>query len=134
MYMRTSECSCKKRRRKKLREQETHSRYVRELLDFIEKSPGCFHLTANMAWALTQAGYVRLYERKPWEVRPGREIFCDPQRLFPGGFRGYRKKRWPVSVSWPATETRPPFASKKIRNWSWKKNMCGSMWRNTAAC
>ena len=42
MYMRTPECSCKKRRRKKLREQETHSRYVRELLDFIEKSPGCF--------------------------------------------------------------------------------------------
>ena len=60
MYMRTPECSCKKRRRKKLREQETHSRYVRELLDFIEKSPGCFHLTANMASALTQAGYVRL--------------------------------------------------------------------------
>ena len=75
MYMRTSECSCKKRRRKKLREQETHSRYVRELLDFIEKSPGCFHLTANMASALTQAGYVRLYERKPWEVRPGGKYF-----------------------------------------------------------
>ncbi len=58
-----------------MREQETHSRYVRELLDFIEKSPGCFHLTANMASALTQAGYVRLYERKPWEVRPGGKYF-----------------------------------------------------------
>lgn len=62
------------KKEEKLREQETQSRYVRELLDFIEKSPGCFHLTANMAWALTQAGYVRLYERKPWEVRPGGNI------------------------------------------------------------
>ncbi len=39
---------------------------TRELLDFIEQSPTCFHVAANCARMLEEAGYHRLSEEADW--------------------------------------------------------------------
>ncbi|MGI6009898.1 MAG: M18 family aminopeptidase [Ruminococcus sp.] len=48
---------------------------VRELLDFIEKSPSCFHVTANMADILEKSGFHRLYEREAWKLEEGGKYY-----------------------------------------------------------
>jgi aspartyl aminopeptidase len=42
-----------------------------DLVDFIRKSPTAFHTVANLGKRLDDAGFVRLAECDPWEVRPG---------------------------------------------------------------
>ena len=42
---------------------------ARQMLDFIDNSPSCFHAIANAAGMLT--GYTRLYEDQPWELEAG---------------------------------------------------------------
>lgn len=41
----------------------------RQLLDFIDASPSCYHAAANVANLLQEAGYERLMEGEPWELR-----------------------------------------------------------------
>ncbi len=39
------------------------------MMDFIEKSPSCYHVIANLKDALLQVGYVELLEEEPWELK-----------------------------------------------------------------
>ena len=41
------------------------------LLEFISKSPSCYHVAANMSDILEKAGFSRLFEEDTWS--PGRE-------------------------------------------------------------
>ncbi len=43
----------------------------RELCSFIEASPSVFHVVANLAKALDEAGFTRLRERDAWQLRRG---------------------------------------------------------------
>lgn len=49
--------------------------YVNELLYYIGKSTSSFHATAESAEMLENEGYVRLYENKEWNIRPGGRYF-----------------------------------------------------------
>lgn len=42
-----------------------------QLLDFIQRSPSCFHAVANFQSILDEAGFTHLYEGRPWELKPG---------------------------------------------------------------
>ena len=42
---------------------------VRQLLEFIDASPSCYHAAASVAAMLQEAGYERLMEGSPWELR-----------------------------------------------------------------
>ena len=42
-----------------------------ELMDFIQDSPSCYHVVANAATMLENAGAVRLDEKKPFELEAG---------------------------------------------------------------
>ena len=46
-----------------------------QLLRFIEKSPSCFHVVANMRQELLENGYEELLESRPWELREGGKYF-----------------------------------------------------------
>lgn len=45
------------------------------LLRFIDQSPTCFHVTANIAEELRTAGYEQLYEEECWELKTGGRYF-----------------------------------------------------------
>ena len=48
---------------------------VKNLLEFIEKSPSCFHAAANMKQELLEQGYEELQESRRWELREGGKYF-----------------------------------------------------------
>lgn len=48
---------------------------TRRLLVFLDASPSCYHAAANVAEALLQAGYTRLYEGEPWQLAEGGRYF-----------------------------------------------------------
>lgn len=45
------------------------------LLRFIDRSPTCFHVTANIAEELKTAGYEQLYEEECWDLKAGGRYF-----------------------------------------------------------
>ena len=47
----------------------------KEVLDFIQKSPSCFHAVKNIAKLLTEAGYEELKECDSWNVKKGGRYF-----------------------------------------------------------
>ncbi|MDO4439168.1 MAG: M18 family aminopeptidase [Eubacteriales bacterium] len=47
----------------------------REVLDFIHKSPSCFHAVYNLAQLLKEAGYTELKECDSWNVKKGGRYF-----------------------------------------------------------
>lgn len=47
----------------------------KELLKFIEKSPSCYHVIANMGAQLEKAGYIHLYEEEKWELKKGGKYY-----------------------------------------------------------
>lgn len=44
---------------------------AREVLDFIEKSPSCFHAVANVKKMLQEQGFTEVKEAQKWELVPG---------------------------------------------------------------
>lgn len=52
-----------------------YAKTSREVLDFIQHSPSCFHAVAEMARMLDQAGYQRLRECDPWAVTKGGKYY-----------------------------------------------------------
>lgn len=48
---------------------------TRNLFDFIEKSPTCYHATENAVKALEGAGYTRLMEGDSWDLQPGKGYY-----------------------------------------------------------
>jgi len=47
----------------------------RELIDFIDRSPSCFHAVANMAEELEAAGFICLQEGRKWELQAGQGYY-----------------------------------------------------------
>lgn len=52
-----------------------YQRCAKEMLEFIERSPGCFHAVANVKDILGEKGYVELSERDDWTIEPGRGYY-----------------------------------------------------------
>lgn len=48
---------------------------TKKLLEFIDKSPSCFHAVENICAALEAAGCVRLFENRPWTLEKGKRYF-----------------------------------------------------------
>ena len=48
---------------------------TRQLLDFLDASPSCYHATGNLVKALTAAGYHQLWEAEPWSLEEGGRYF-----------------------------------------------------------
>ncbi len=51
------------------------SDYTNRLLDFISKSPSCFHAVNNISGILEQNGFTRLTESESWNISPGGRYF-----------------------------------------------------------
>ena len=47
----------------------------RQLLDFLDASPSCYHAVDNLVRALLAAGYQRLWESQPWDLQVGGQYF-----------------------------------------------------------
>lgn len=45
------------------------------MLEFIEKSPSCFHAIANVKMILAEAGFQELSEKKAWKIIPGGKYY-----------------------------------------------------------
>lgn len=48
-----------------------YQKCAKDMLDFIEKSPTCFHAVANIAQELDAAGFTKLSETDSWKLLPG---------------------------------------------------------------
>lgn len=48
---------------------------VKELAEFLESSPSCFHAAENMKNMLLKAHFEQLYENRKWYIRPGGNYF-----------------------------------------------------------
>ena len=53
----------------------------KKLIDFIKKSPSCFHVVKNFENELSDKGFEKLEEGKKWNIRRGGEVLCY-QKLF----------------------------------------------------
>ena len=93
--------------------------FARELLDFLDASPSCYHAAANVAAALEQAGYRCLREYEPRHLEQGRCLLCDagplhrgrlphPHRRCPGLFAGSGPQRFPPPSSSGRRQSLPP--------------------------
>lgn len=47
-----------------------------ELLHFLQKSPTCYHVIANLRSELNEAGYTELYEGDAWTLKEGGKYFA----------------------------------------------------------
>ena len=54
---------------------QTANETNRKLLEFIDKSPSCFHAVENLAALLEDAGCTRLFENQPWRLEAGKRYF-----------------------------------------------------------
>lgn len=45
------------------------------LMDFLRRSPGCFHAVKNLREALENAGFQPLQETEPWSLQPGESYY-----------------------------------------------------------
>lgn len=61
-----------RRHRENMKEYKTISK---ELLQFIEDSPSCFHVVDNIKKMLKKAGYEELCEKESWEIKWGGNYF-----------------------------------------------------------
>lgn len=50
---------------------------AKEMLDFIEKSPTCFHAVANIGKMLEKAGFQKLQETEEWRIRKGGRYYTE---------------------------------------------------------
>lgn len=48
---------------------------TKQMLDFIEKSPTCFHAIDQVRAKLEQSGYERIYETEEWKVEIGKSYY-----------------------------------------------------------
>lgn len=52
-----------------------YQRCAKEMLEFIESSPSCFHTAANVAGQLEEQGFQELREDEDWELAPGQGYY-----------------------------------------------------------
>ena len=48
---------------------------MKELMEFLDESPGCYHAAAQVAEALLSAGYECLWEQEKWALKEGGRYF-----------------------------------------------------------
>ena len=48
-----------------------YQKTAKDMLDFIEKSPTCFHAVENIKKTLMEAGCTELAETEEWQLSPG---------------------------------------------------------------
>ena len=48
---------------------------IKDLKEFLDNSPSCFHAIANLAAFLEEAGYQKLYEQNVWDLQPGGKYY-----------------------------------------------------------
>lgn len=49
--------------------------YTEKLLDFIKRSPSCFHAVSNIAAELNEKGFTELFEGEAWQLAAGGRYF-----------------------------------------------------------
>lgn len=54
---------------------EKYVQTAREMLDFIEKSPTCFHAVENLKSELAGSGFAELKEKEDWQLERGKGYF-----------------------------------------------------------
>lgn len=54
---------------------DEYQKYAREMLDFIEASPSCFHAVANVAYMLRKQGFQELKETGDWDLTKGEGFY-----------------------------------------------------------
>ena len=47
----------------------------REMMDFVQRSPSCFHAVSELAKMLEQAGFIALQESDAWKLQPGKDYY-----------------------------------------------------------
>ena len=52
-----------------------YKKYAKEMLEFIEKSPSCFHVIDNIKTSLTEEGFQELKENQEWKLSWGKGYF-----------------------------------------------------------
>jgi len=52
-----------------------YKKYAKEMLEFIEKSPSCFHVIDNIRTSLTEEGFQELKENQEWKLSWGKGYF-----------------------------------------------------------
>ena len=52
-----------------------YKKYAKEMLEFIEKSPSCFHVIDNIRTNLTEEGFQELKENQEWKLSWGKGYF-----------------------------------------------------------
>ncbi|MDD3339077.1 MAG: M18 family aminopeptidase [Lachnospiraceae bacterium] len=52
-----------------------YTNITEELLEFIEKSPSCYHVVSNVKAMLEQAGFVELREEAAWNIESGKKYY-----------------------------------------------------------
>lgn len=62
--------------------------WTQDLLDFLDRSPTCYHAVAELAVKLTAAGYRPLEEHEPWTLTPGQGYFVVRGQASLAAFRG----------------------------------------------
>ena len=50
---------------------------ARGLMDFIRRSPGRYHAVENVRQRMEAAGFTRLLEREPWQLKPGGKYYVE---------------------------------------------------------
>lgn len=52
-----------------------YKKIAKEMLDFIDKSPTCFHAIDNLKMMLEESGYIRLQEEDSWNISLGGKYY-----------------------------------------------------------
>ena len=79
-----------------------YQKCAKGMLEFIEKSPTCFHAAANLKSALRKQGFEELWESESWELRPGGGYFVTRNDSSLIAFRLPDKE-----TEWEGAETKP---------------------------
>ena len=51
------------------------SEVTKEMLDFIDASPSCYHVVENLAKELDKAGFTKLDEKEEWKLESGKSYY-----------------------------------------------------------
>ncbi len=89
-----------------------------ELLDFIQKSPSCYHAVENLAQTLCDTGFLELSEGAPWRLQRGGRYFIRRNLSSLLAFKIPEGEIRDSRLLLP-TATRPPSRSRKTWTLSW---------------
>ena len=52
-----------------------YMKYTKEMLEFIEKSPSCYHAIDNVQKSLVKQGFLALEEKADWQLEAGKGYY-----------------------------------------------------------